>query len=70
SVDARAVVRSGGGNPDDARSAALALSDHVFGRTLSEATLATASRVGPNGFLSVASRVLGLLLAGPEMQSR
>ncbi len=70
SVDARAVVRSGGGNPDDARSAATALSDHVFGRTLSETTLATASRVGANGFISVAARVMGLLLAGPEMQSR
>jgi uncharacterized protein (DUF1800 family) len=70
SVDARALVRSAGGNPDDARSAATALSDHVFGRTLSADTLATASRVGANNFVSVAARVLGLLLAGPEMQSR
>jgi uncharacterized protein (DUF1800 family) len=70
SVDARGVVRSGGGNPDDARSAAIALSDHVFGRTVSEETLAIVSRVIPGGIITVSSRVLGLLLAGPEMQSR
>jgi uncharacterized protein (DUF1800 family) len=70
SVDARAVVRSAGGDPDEAPSSATALSGYVFGRTLSADTLATASRVGANPSVSVASRVLGLLLAGPEMQSR
>ncbi len=70
SVDARALVRTAGGNPEDARSAAAALSDHVFGGTVSGETLATVSRVSPGGIVSVASRVLGLLLAGPEMQSR
>jgi uncharacterized protein (DUF1800 family) len=69
-VDAREVVRSGGGNPDDARSSATALSEFVFGRTVGADTLATASRVGANPLVSVAARVLGLLLAGPEMQSR
>ncbi len=69
-VDARALVRTAGGNPDDARSAAEALSDHVWGRTLSADTLGAVSRVAPGNLPPVASRVLGLLLAGPEMQSR
>jgi hypothetical protein len=69
-VDARALVRSAGGNPDDARSAAEALSDHVWGRTLSAETLGSVSRVAPGNLPPVASRVLGLILAGPEMQSR
>ena len=49
---------------------AEALSDHVWGRTLSAETLGSVSRVAPGNLPPVASRVLGLILAGPEMQSR
>ncbi len=69
-VDARAAVRTAGGNPDDARSAAEAISSDLFARSISGETLATASRVSSGGTVSVAARVLGLCLASPEMQSR
>jgi uncharacterized protein (DUF1800 family) len=68
--DARTVVRSGGGDPDDPRSAAEAVNREVFGRTLSGSTLAAAAGVSPSGSVGVASRVAGLLLASPDMQVR
>jgi uncharacterized protein (DUF1800 family) len=69
-VDARAVVRSTAGSPEDPRSAANAISADLFGRSLSPETLNAASNVAPGGTVSVASRVLGLCLASPEMQAR
>jgi uncharacterized protein (DUF1800 family) len=69
-VDARAVVRSSGGSTEDPHSAANAISADLFGRSLSPETLNAVSRVAPGGTVSVASRVLGLCLASPEMQAR
>jgi uncharacterized protein (DUF1800 family) len=69
-TDARALVRSAGGNPEDPRSAADAIDREVFGRTLTEATLAAAARVDRSGSVPVAVRVAGLLFASPEMQVR
>jgi hypothetical protein len=69
-VDVRGLVRSGGGDPDSPRSAAEAINRVVFGRTLSPASLGAASRVTTSSNVPVASRVAGLLLAGPEMQVR
>jgi uncharacterized protein (DUF1800 family) len=68
--DPSGLVRSGGGNPDDPASAAAAIDRLVFGRTLSAASLGAAARVDSSAGVPVASRVLGLLLAGPEMQAR
>jgi uncharacterized protein (DUF1800 family) len=70
SADVYALIRGGGGNPDDPRSAAEAIDRVVFGRTLSPATLDAASRVGTGGSVPVAVRVAGLLLASPDMQVR
>jgi len=69
-ADVRALVRSGGGDPDNPRSAAEAINREVFGRTLSSATLAAASRVEASGPVAVPVRVAGLLFASPEMQVR
>ena len=69
-VDARGAVRKAGGNPEDARNAAAALSADLFGRGLSADTVGALSRVAPAGSPSVAARVLGLTLASPEMQVR
>jgi uncharacterized protein (DUF1800 family) len=69
-TDVRTLIRDGGGNPDDPRSAAEAIDREVFGRTLSGATLAAASSVDTSGPVAVPVRVAGLLLASPEMQVR
>ena len=69
-ADVRALIRDGGGNPDDPRSAAEAINREVFGRTLSSATLASASSVDTSGPVAVPVRVAGLLFASPEMQVR
>jgi uncharacterized protein (DUF1800 family) len=69
-VDARGAVRQAGGNAEDARNAAAALSADLFGRGLSADTVGALSRVAPAGRPSVAARVLGLTLASPEMQVR
>ncbi len=69
-VDARGAVRQAGGNAEDARNAAAALSADLFGRGLSADTVGALSRVAPAGSPSVAARVLGLTLASPEMQVR
>ena len=69
-ADVRALIRSGGGNPDNPRSAAEAINREVFGRTLSSATLASASSVDTSGPVAVPVRVAGLLFASPEMQVR
>jgi uncharacterized protein (DUF1800 family) len=69
-ADVRALIREGGGNPDDPRSAAEAIDREVFGRTLSSVTLASASSVDPSGPVAVPVRVAGLLFASPEMQVR
>jgi hypothetical protein len=69
-VDARAAIRNAGGNPEDAKNAAAALSADLFGRELSADTMGALSRVASAGSPSVAARVLGLTLASPEMQAR
>jgi uncharacterized protein (DUF1800 family) len=69
-VDARGLVRRAGGDAEDPASAARALSKDLFGNGLSRATLDVAGRVGRTGSPSVAARVAGLVLAGPEMQVR
>ena len=69
-VDSRSVVSRLGGNPDDPRSAASTLNVDLFARNLSRETLDAASRVAPGGSVGVAPRVVGLCLAGPEMQVR
>ena len=69
-ADLRALIREGGGDPDDPRSAAEAINREVFGRTLSSATLAAAAGVDASGPVAVPARVAGLLFASPEMQVR
>ena len=69
-VDARSLVRNAGGDPESPRSAAAAIDRDVFGSTLSAASLAAAGAVSTSGSPSVAARVLGLLLAGPDGQVR
>ena len=69
-ADVRALIREGGGDPDNPRSAAEAINREVFGRTLSSATLASASSVDTSGPVAVPVRVAGLLFASPEMQVR
>jgi uncharacterized protein (DUF1800 family) len=70
SADVAGLVRSGGGNPDDPRSAAEAVNREVFGQKLSSASLAAAALVDQAGSVPVAARVAGLLLASPDMQVR
>ena len=70
STDVRGMVRRMGGNSEDPQSVAATVSAETFGRGLSRATLDAASRVAPGGPVSVAARVVGLCLAGPEMQAR
>ena len=69
-VDSRSVISRLGGSPEDPRSAAATLGDDLFARSLSRETLDAAGRVAPGGSLSVAARVVGLVLASPEMQVR
>lgn len=69
-VDGRALARSLGASADDAASVVAALSSEVFGRALSAATVATASRAGAGGGVSVAAKAAGLCLASPEGQAR
>jgi uncharacterized protein (DUF1800 family) len=69
-ADVRALIREGGGDPDNPRSAAEAINREVFGHTLTSATLASASSVDTSGPVAVPVRVAGLLFASPEMQVR
>jgi uncharacterized protein (DUF1800 family) len=69
-VDVRGLIRGAGGDPDTPRSAAEAIDRVVFGRTLSPASLAAASRVDTSAGVPVPVRVTGLLLASPDMQVR
>ena len=69
-VDSRSVISRLGGSPDDPRSAARTLGDDLFAKNLSPETLDAAGRVAPGGATSVAARVMGLVLASPEMQVR
>jgi uncharacterized protein (DUF1800 family) len=70
SADIRGLVRGGGGDPESPSSAADAINRVVFGGTLAAASLAAAGRVATGGSVPVASRVAGVLFAGPEMQVR
>jgi len=70
SADIPGLIRSGGGDPSMPSSAAEAINRVVFGRTLSAASLGAAGRVSTSGSVPVATRVAGLLFAGPEMQVR
>jgi uncharacterized protein (DUF1800 family) len=70
SVDLRALpgrIGADGGSP---RSLADALSRELFGGGLSTRTRDAAARVSSNGAVPVSTRVLGLVLASPEMQAR
>jgi hypothetical protein len=69
-ADIPGLIRSGGGDPNNPSSAAEAINRVVFGRTLSQASLAAAGRVTTSGSVPVSARVAGLLFAGPEMQVR
>ena len=69
-VDSRSVISRLGGRPDDPRSATATLADDLFAKNLSRETQDAASRVAPGGAMSVAARVMGLVLASPEMQVR
>ena len=69
-ADIPGLIRSGGGDPNSPSSAAEAINRVVFGRTLSQASLAAAGRVTTSGSVPVSARVAGLLFAGPEMQVR
>jgi uncharacterized protein (DUF1800 family) len=69
-ADIPGLIRSGGGDPSNPSSAAEAINRVVFGRTLTAASLAAAGRVTTTSGVPVATRVAGLLFAGPEMQVR
>jgi uncharacterized protein (DUF1800 family) len=69
-VDARAMVRSASGNPDDPRSVASTVNAEIFGKGLSGATTGAIGRLAAGGSVSMAVRGLGLALASPEMQVR
>jgi uncharacterized protein (DUF1800 family) len=69
-VDSRSVVARLGGSPEDPRSAATTLAADLFAKNLSRETLDAAGRVAPGGAMSVPARVVGLVLASPEMQVR
>jgi uncharacterized protein (DUF1800 family) len=69
-VDLPGLIRRFGGNPDDPQSVASVMSAEVFGKGLSAQTRQAAAQVARGGPVSVVSRVVGLVLAGPEMQVR
>ena len=69
-VDARAMVRSASGNPEDPRSIASAVNAEIFGKGLSAATMGAIGRLAAGGPVSMAVRGLGLALASPDMQVR
>jgi uncharacterized protein (DUF1800 family) len=69
-LDARAAARAYGANAEDAKSIAAGMSYHAFGRGLSARTMDAAARVSPSASPSLAAKVVGLLLAAPEMQVR
>src|SRR5687767_5867950 len=69
-IDSRSLITRLGGNPEDPRSAAATLGADLFARSLSAQTLDAVGRVAPGGAVSVAARVVGLVLASPEMQAR
>jgi uncharacterized protein (DUF1800 family) len=69
-VDVRGLVTRMGGRLDNARSIVDAVNREIFGGKLSSATVEAASRAAVTGTPTLAARVMGLLLAGPEMQKR
>lgn len=69
-VDTRALPGRLGADPNDPRSLADGLSRELFGGGLSAQTRDAAARASATGAVPVATRVLGLVLAGPEMQAR
>ncbi len=68
--DARAAVRAAGGTADEVPSSSAALSREIFAGNLSDATRSSVGRVAVGGPVSASARILGLLLASPEMQVR
>ena len=70
SVDLRGLPGRLGADPGNARSLTDALSRELFGGGLSPQTRDAAARASASGAVPVATRVLGLVLAGPEMQAR
>jgi uncharacterized protein (DUF1800 family) len=69
-VDVRALAGRLGADPGNPRSLADALSREIFGGGLSAQTRNAAARAATSGTPPVANRVVGLVLAGPEMQAR
>ena len=69
-VDLRALPGRLGAEPNNPRALADALSREIFGGGLSAQTRDAAARVSSAGPVPVLNRVLGLVLAGPEMQAR
>jgi uncharacterized protein (DUF1800 family) len=69
-VDARGLPAQLGADPNNPRALAEALSRELFGGGLSKETLDAAARVSTAGAVPVATRVIGLVLASPEMQAR
>jgi uncharacterized protein (DUF1800 family) len=70
SVDLRALPGRLGADPGNPRALADGLSRELFGGGLSAATRDAAARAAATGAVPVASRVLGLVLASPDMQAR
>jgi uncharacterized protein (DUF1800 family) len=69
-TDLPGLIRRLGGNADDPQSVTSVMSSEIFGKGLSAQTQQAASQVARSGPVSVVSRVVGLVLAGPEMQVR
>jgi hypothetical protein len=70
SVDLRGLPGRIGADPNNPRSMVDALSREIFGGGLSARTRDAAARASTTGPVPVANRVLGLVLASPEMQAR
>ena len=70
SVDLRALPGRLGADPGNPRALADGLSRELFGGGLSARTRDAAARASASGAVPVATRVLGLVLASPELQAR
>jgi uncharacterized protein (DUF1800 family) len=69
-VDTRALPGRLGADGSNPRSLVDGLSRELFGGGLSTATRDAASRTATSGTVPVATRVVGLVLASPDMQAR
>jgi uncharacterized protein (DUF1800 family) len=69
-VDIPALLRDNDVSPGDPAAIAAFFNKEIFGNKLSPATLAGVQTLPAAGAVTVANRVVGLLLAGPEAQGR